>query len=202
MTKTVKTKQKKAAWKAAVPWIVVAIVVCVIMGRDVVQNQKTKMVAQKYSEAVRIMPALSSTTGVRLNADEQHDGNILLGFIGCYGVVLEDGSVMLAECDLRNIRYDENGMPYDMDWMPVQSESYLIIHPDVPERWRGAAITLIPNQENDETWFYVAVGMESADYGYSAMSWYWSPEAEEYVQVTVEVDLDELLGDISMGDFV
>ncbi len=144
------------------------------------------IVTKSFNEAVSIAPDLMDATGVKLNRDEQHDGNIMLGFVGCWGAVLQDGSVMLGECDQSEIRYDADGLPYDMVQTPLRSDLHLIMHPGLPKSWRGGVITLIPNQEGDDSWFYIGVGMETTNHEYTSTLWRWLPEAQTYVPVINE----------------
>lgn len=184
LMKTVR-KMQKLYWAlgAVVVVLIVAILAIMLWPR---QEDGTALVARSFEEAVRIAPDLQNATGVRLNRDKNHGRNILLGFVGCWGAVLQDGSVMLGESDQKEIVYDADGLPYDLTQVPIRADLYLILHPDVPESWRGGVITLIPNQEGDPSWFYVAVGINTADNNYDASLWYWSPGAQEYLPAAGE----------------
>lgn len=153
------------------------------------QDDGMAIVTKSFEEAVNIAPDLMDATGVRLNRDKKHDGNVMLGFVGCWGAVLENGSVMLGECDQSEICYDADGLPYDMVQVPLRSDLYLIMYPGLPESWRGGVITLIPNQEGDDSWFYIGVGVETMNHGYVSTLWRWSPETQTYAPVVSEVDV-------------
>lgn len=173
---------------------VVLLVVLILLAVGVSLQARSKsddgldIVTKSFNEAVSIAPDLMDATGVKLNRDEKHDGNIMLGFVGCWGAVLQDGSVMLGECDQSEILYDADGLPYDMVQTPLRSELYLIIHPGLPKSWRGGVITLIPNREGDDSWFYIGVGMETANHEYTSALWRWLPEVQTYAPVVGETD--------------
>lgn len=126
--------------------------------------------------------------------DCSEDEQSLRNFVGGWGVVLEDGVVVLNE--VRAVAfYDETGMPAKILQEPKNSYATILLNLDLPEVWRGRTITTIaPMDEGYPHYVGTAAprvipnGCSIQDYQDSGL-WRWTDDG--YVAVFIGEDHGE-----------
>lgn len=123
-------------------------------------------------------------------------GNSSLGeFLGGWGVVLDDGTVVLNEARVTTIYNAQTGMPMEVNQAPANGDVTIIRGMNLPEEWRGLTITTIPPYDRGFP-HYVGTAMPrviptgDAPQNYQTLGlWYW--QGEKYVPAMEGVDRGE-----------
>lgn len=147
-------------------------------------------------EAGEMEPFFQTTDEILLLWPETDEvmSSPLRNFIGGWGVVLSDGTIVLNEARCHAI-YDENGQPMSVEYESLDHTATIVVGLDLPEDWRGLTLTIIAPMDEDHP-YYVGTGlprtMQDEDAPHKDANcglWYWQDDG--YVRVFDGVDHGE-----------
>lgn len=150
-------------------------------------------VVAALDEAGEMEPFFQDTGGVLVlqPGGGQTPATPLEIFIGGWGVVLSDGTLVLNEAHFQMV-YDENGQPVQVDYEALNNMATVVQGLELPEEWRGLTIMVIPPMDKNHS-YYVGTALPrslldaDAPHSYEDCGlWYWQEDG--YVRVFEGVD--------------
>ena len=142
------------------------------------------------TEASELEPHFAHTDGVYYNSVEdtaellrQFDTKSLVRWAGFWGVVLEDGEVVLNRYH-GSVGFKE-GCPVLVEVVPGDCDAMILEGLDLPQSWRGRTITIMQESE-DALVHFVAVTKSTGSYTgaapdqYYGEMWVWTGEQYEF----------------------
>lgn len=196
---------------AAVVWILLAgvlfaMLVCGLTAcskghDDDADDARAEAVRQIVNRAGELDPFFFGTQDAYASDVEILGINSLERFAGYWGVVLDDGTVVLNKTTGEFV-YDEEGLPVMAQRRIADYDAWIVMGLDLPEQWQNRTVTIIPHQSRSEL-HYVGVVTASASMNDGAVAyhtdlWVWTGTCYEQIepvdasdQVALAVRLDE-----------
>lgn len=159
-------------------------------------NRPPEEVIAALDEACEMEPFFQMTDDILLlwPEDDEVVRSSLEAFIGGWGVVLSDGTVVLNEAHFYTTYY-ESGQPKDVNYESLNHTATIVQGLDLPEAWRGLTIVIIAPMDEGYP-YYVGMGLprvvQDMDVPHDYVGcglWYWQDDG--YVRVFNGVDHGE-----------